>query len=121
MSVNKVILLGNLGKDPETFPITNGTMTKLRLATSRKFKDEEKTEWHTVVAFGKLAETCSKYLSKGRQIYVEGRLQTRKWEDKEGRARYETEVLAEIIQFINNQNRNDDNIKNENDLDNVPF
>jgi single-strand DNA-binding protein len=100
MSVNKVILVGNLGRDPETFSTNGGPVSKIRLATSRKFKDKEETEWHNVVTFGKLADFCSKYLASGKQIYVEGHLQTRKWLDKEGKNRYSTEIIAEAIQML---------------------
>lgn len=96
--VNKVILVGRLGADPEVRYTAGGTaVAKFRIATSENWKDkdgnkQEKTEWHSVVAFGKLGEICGEYLSKGKQVYVEGRLQTRSWEDKEGNKRYTTEV-----------------------------
>ncbi|MEK7713630.1 MAG: single-stranded DNA-binding protein [Deltaproteobacteria bacterium] len=96
--VNKVILLGRLGADPEVRYTAGGTaVAKFNLATSETWKDkdgskQEKTEWHRVVAFGKLGETCGEYLSKGKQVYVEGKLQTRSWEDKEGNKKYTTEV-----------------------------
>lgn len=104
--VNKVILVGNLGKDPQTRSTPNGQeVATLTVATSEKFKDksgelQERTEWHTVVVWGKQAESCGKYLSKGRQVYVEGRLATRKWTDKEGAERYTTEVVAETVKFL---------------------
>ncbi|MEK6726670.1 MAG: single-stranded DNA-binding protein [Deltaproteobacteria bacterium] len=96
--VNKVILLGRLGADPEVRYTAGGTaVAKFNLATSETYKDkegkkQEKTEWHRVVAFGKLGEICGEYLSKGKQVYVEGKLQTNSWEDKEGNKRYTTEV-----------------------------
>lgn len=96
--VNKVILLGRLGADPEVRYTSGGTaVAKFNLATSETYKDkdgskQEKTEWHRVVAFGKLGEICGEYLSKGKQVYVEGRLQTRSWEDKDGNKKYTTEV-----------------------------
>lgn len=96
--VNKVILLGRLGADPEVRYTAGGmAVAKFNLATSETWKDkdgskQEKTEWHRVVAFGKLGETCGEYLSKGKQVYVEGKLQTRSWEDKEGVKKYTTEV-----------------------------
>ncbi len=96
--VNKVILLGRLGADPEVRYTAGGTaVAKFNLATSETWKDkdgskQEKTEWHRVVAFGKLGETCGEYLSKGKQVYVEGKLQTRSWEDKEGNKKYTTEI-----------------------------
>ena len=104
--VNKVILVGNLGKDPQTRSTPNGQeVATLTVATSEKFKGkdgelQERTEWHTVVVWGKQAESCGKYLTKGRQVYVEGRLATRKWTDKEGAERYSTEVVAESVKFL---------------------
>ncbi|MDA8191804.1 MAG: single-stranded DNA-binding protein, partial [Gammaproteobacteria bacterium] len=96
--INKVILIGNLGKDPEIRYVPNGgAVANLNIATSESWKDkatgekQERTEWHRVVFFGKLAEIASEYLKKGAQIYVEGRLQTRKWQDKSGQDRYTTE------------------------------
>lgn len=105
-SVNKVILIGRLGADPEIRYTQNGVpVANLRLATNESWtnKDgqkEERTEWHRVVAWSKLAELSGQYLSKGRQIYVEGRLQTRSWDDKEGNKRYTTEIVATGIQFL---------------------
>ena len=105
-SVNKVILLGNLGRDPETRYTTGGdAVTNLNIATSEQWKDksgekQEKTEWHRVAFFGKLAEIAGEYLKKGSQIYVEGRLQTRKWQDKDGADRYTTEIIADRMQML---------------------
>lgn len=105
-TVNKVILLGRLGKDPELRYTGSGTaVCNLRLATDESYKDasgewKEKTEWHSVVAWAKLAENCNEYLSKGSQIYVEGFLQTRKWEDRDGKERYSTEVKAKEVVFL---------------------
>lgn len=105
-SVNKVILLGNLGTDPEIrFTQGGAAVGNFSLATNEKWKnkngqDEERTEWHRVVVWGKLAELCKEYLAKGRSVYVEGSLQTRKWEDKQGQTRYTTEVKAQTIQFL---------------------
>jgi single-strand DNA-binding protein len=106
MSVNKVILVGHLGKDLELrFTPSGQAVTDMRLATTDHFttKDGEKkesTEWTTVVIWGKQAENAVKYLSKGRQVYVEGRLKTRSWDDKDGHKRYTTEVVATTIQFL---------------------
>jgi single-strand DNA-binding protein len=106
MSVNKVILVGRLGQDPEARFTQGGTaVTNLRLATNESWKDQsgqrqERTEWHSVVAWGKLAEICSQYLSKGRQVYIEGRLQTRSWQDREGNKRYTTEVRADNMVML---------------------
>jgi single-strand DNA-binding protein len=97
---NKVILIGNLGRDPETrYMPEGGAVTNLSIATTDKWKDkngelQEKTEWHRVSMFGKLAEIAAEYLKKGAQVYVEGRLQTRKWQDKDGSDKYSTEVVA---------------------------
>jgi len=105
--LNKVILIGNLGKDPEQRATASGTtVTKFSVATNEwvSGKDgspgETRTEWHNIVVFGKLAETCAQHLTKGRLIYVEGRVQTRSWDDQEGRKRYTTEVIAQAIRFL---------------------
>ena len=104
--VNKVILIGNLGADPEVKYLTNGTtVANFRMATSenRLNKAGEKTtitEWHRIVVFGKLAEICKEYLSKGKQVYIEGRLRTRSWEDKDGNKRFMTEIVANQMQML---------------------
>jgi len=105
MSVNKVILVGRLGADPESRNTNSGlAVANLRIATSERQKkgDEwvEHTEWHRVVVFGKQAESVSRFLTKGRQVYVEGRLRTRKWQDKEGNDRYSTEIVGDRVQFL---------------------
>jgi len=106
MSVNKVILVGNLGKDPELRYTASGTaVVNFTLATSERFKDrsgqqQEKTEWHTIVAWRNLAEICGKYLHKGKQVYIEGKLQTRKWQDRDGNDRYTTEIVADQMQML---------------------
>jgi single-strand DNA-binding protein len=106
-SINKVILIGNLGKDPETrYAPSGAAITNVRIATSRSWKDKtsgerkEETEWHSVVFYDRLAEIAGEYLKKGRSVYVEGRLKTRKWQDKEGQDRYTTEVIAENMQLL---------------------
>jgi single-strand DNA-binding protein len=105
-SVNKVILLGNLGRDPETRYTTGGdAVTNLNIATSEQWKDkngekQERTEWHRVVLFGRQAEVAGEYLKKGRSGYIEGRLQTRKYTDKDGVEKYSTEVVADRMQLI---------------------
>ncbi len=105
-SVNKVILVGNLGKDPETRYMPNGeAVTNITLATTDTWKDkngekQERTEWHRVTFYRKLAEIAGEYLKKGRQVYVEGRLETRKWTDKEGKDRYTTEIIASEMQML---------------------
>jgi single-strand DNA-binding protein len=112
--VNKVILLGNLGRDPELRYTQSGqAVANFTLATSENWNDKngervEKTEWHRVVVWGKVAELCSQYLSKGRSVYLEGRIQTREWEDKEGQKRFTTEVNAQTVQFLGS-GRNENN------------
>jgi single-strand DNA-binding protein len=107
-SVNKVILIGNLGADPELkYTPSNRPVCNLSLATNEVFKDksgqrQERTEWHRVTVWGDQAENCSKYLAKGRSVYVEGRLQTRSWDDKEGKKRYSTDVVADRVVFLSN-------------------
>jgi len=105
-SVNKVILIGNLGADPEKrYTGTGNAVCNLRIATNERWTDkqgqkQERTEWHRVVFFGKLAEIAGQYLKKGRQVYVEGALRTRKWTDKEGQERYTTEIVADRMQML---------------------
>jgi single-strand DNA-binding protein len=105
-SVNKVILIGNLGQDPDVRYLPNGdAVTNITLATTEIWKDksgekQEKTEWHRVTFYRKLAEIAGEYLKKGRQVYVEGRLETRKWTDKEGKERYTTEVIANDMKML---------------------
>jgi single-strand DNA-binding protein len=105
-SVNKIIILGNLGRDPETRYTTGGeAVTNLNIATSEQWKDksgekQEKTEWHRVVLFGRTAEIAGEYLKKGRSVYIEGRLQTRKYTDKDGVEKYSTEIVGDRMQLI---------------------
>ena len=105
-SVNKVILIGNLGKDPEVrFTPGGQAVANFSIATSDSWTDksgqkQERTEWHRIVVWGKLAELCGEYLKKGRQCYIEGRLQTREWTDKENRKNYTTEVVANTVTFL---------------------
>ena len=106
-SVNKVILVGNLGRDPETRYMPNGeAVTNITIATSETWKDktsgekQEKTEWHRVTFYRRLAEIAGEYLKKGSQVYVEGRLETRKWQDKEGTDRYTTEIIANEMKML---------------------
>jgi single-strand DNA-binding protein len=105
--INKVILVGNLGKDPETRYMPNGkAVTNFSIATSESWTDkqsgdkQERTEWHNIVMFEKLAEIAAEYLRKGSQVYVEGSLRTRKWQDKEGKDRYTTEIVARDMQML---------------------
>ena len=104
--VNKVILIGNLGADPEVRYSQNGTaVANFRIATTETWRKqdgskEEQTEWHKIVAFGKLGEICGEYLSKGSKVFIEGRLQTRKWENKEGVTQYTTEIVAREMKML---------------------
>jgi single-strand DNA-binding protein len=105
--INKVILIGNLGRDPETRYTQGGAaVTNLRIATSDSWRDkatgerQERTEWHTVVCFARLAEIAGEYLRKGSKVYIEGRLQTRKWQDQGGQDRYSTEIVANDLQML---------------------
>ncbi len=105
-SVNKVIIIGNLGRDPEMRYMPSGdAIANLRIATAEKYKDrngemQESTEWHSVAFFGKTAEVCGQYLKKGSQVYVEGSLRTRKWQDKDGNDRYTTEIRGDRMQML---------------------
>ena len=109
--VNKAIIVGRLGSDPELKTITSGqTVCRLSVATSENWTDrdgqkQEKTEWHRVVVWGRMAEVCGQHLSKGRQVYLEGRLQTRSWEDQQGVKKYTTEIVATTVQFLGSNDR----------------
>jgi single-strand DNA-binding protein len=104
--VNKVILIGNLGSDPQVRYTPQGTaVANFNIATTERFNNksgekEERTEWHRIVAWGKLAEICQQYLKKGKQVYIEGRLQTRQWEDQQGQKRSTTEIVAQNMQML---------------------
>ncbi len=105
--VNKVIIIGNLGQDPETRYMPSGSaVTNLRVATNESWKDKQtgeqkdRTEWHRVAMFGRLAEIAAEYLRKGSQVYIEGKLRTRKWQDKDGNDRYTTEIVADEMQML---------------------
>ena len=106
MGVNKAILIGRLGKDPEIrYTQSQTAVANFSLATGERRRDQsgnwvEHTEWHNVVVFGKTAENCSNFLKKGREVYIEGRIQTRKWQDKEGKDRWTTEIVANTVQFL---------------------
>lgn len=110
--VNKVILVGRLGKDPEVRYTPDGTMvTNFNLATDEQRKDKngekiQRTEWHKIVTWGKLAEICGNYLVKGKLVYVEGRIQTRSWEDKEGVKRYTTEIIVSDMKMLDSKGQN---------------
>jgi single-strand DNA-binding protein len=104
--VNKVIIVGRLGANPEVRKVSSGqSVAHFNVATSENWTDQkgekqERTEWHRIVVWGKLADVCGQHLSKGRQVYVEGRLTTRQWEDKQGQKRYTTEIVANTVQFL---------------------
>lgn len=109
MSLNKVMLIGNIGRDPEvkTLDGNNGSqkVATFTLATGEKYKDrngelQEKTEWHNIVAWRNLADICEKYIRKGMQVYIEGRIRTRSWQDKDGNTRYTTEIMADNLQML---------------------
>jgi single-strand DNA-binding protein len=106
-SINKVILIGNLGRDPETrYSADGAAITNVSVATTSQWKDKgtgekrEETEWHRVAFFGRLAEVAAEYLRKGSQVYIEGKLRTRKWQDKDNQERYTTEVIADVMQML---------------------
>ncbi|MED5430311.1 MAG: single-stranded DNA-binding protein [Pseudomonadota bacterium] len=138
MSVNKVIILGRLGADPEVKYTPSGTaVAQLSLATNRKAKNQEsgdwedKTEWHRVVFFDKKAEALGQYVKKGHELYIEGRLQTRKWQDKDGNDKYITEIIAYEFSFVGskssssdndfqNQNNNNEKFKQKDELSQDP-
>ena len=109
--INKVIIVGNLGADPDSRAMPSGNaVTNISVATSESWNDretgekQEKTEWHRVVFFNRLAEIAAQYLKKGSQVYVEGKLQTRKWEDKEGNTRYSTDIIADKMTMLGSRN-----------------
>ena len=122
--VNKVIIIGRLGADPEVKTVSgDNTVARLSVATSENWTDrngqkQERTEWHRIVVWGRLADLCGKYLSKGRQVYLEGRLQTRSWEDQQGQKRYTTEIVANTVQFLGGaqQSTNDSYANSGNDF-----
>ncbi len=111
-SLNKVLLIGNTGKDPEVRYTTSGTaVASFSLATSEKFKNkggewEERTEWHKVILWGRLAEIAGEYLTKGKTVFIEGRLQTRKWQDRDGTDHYTTEIVGEKMQMLSRKEGN---------------
>lgn len=126
-SVNKVIIVGNLGRDPETRCMPNGeSVTNIAVATTENWKDKnsgekkELTEWHRITFYRKLAEIAGQYLKKGSQIYVEGRLQTRKWQDKEGVERYTTEIIADTMQMLGSRGQGGNAPMDEGGYDSAP-
>src|SRR5690554_4547776 len=135
--LNRVMLIGRLGADPEQRHMPNGkAVVNIRVATSETWKDrnsgerQERTEWHSIVAFDKLAEIIAEYLRKGSQVFIEGKLQTRKWQDKEGKDRYTTEIVAQNMQMLGGKpqgersptgGRNDARPPDFDDIDDLPF
>lgn len=110
MSVNKFIGIGRLGQDPDLKYAPSGTaVCNFSIAITEKYKGEEKTEWVRVVTFGKLAEICGQYLKKGKQVYIEGKMTTRDWEDKDGNRRYTTEIIANEMRMLGDGRGNQDN------------
>ena len=118
-SVNKVILIGNLGADPETRYLPSGdAVANIRIATTEVWKDkggekQEHTEWHRIAFFGKLAEIAGEYLKKGSPVYIEGRIRTRKWQDKEGQDRYSTEIVADRMQLLGSRGGGSESVARE--------
>ncbi len=125
-SINKAIIVGNLGNDPEIRYSSGGdAIANMNIATTDSWKDkegrkQEKTEWHRVTMFGKLAEICGEYLKKGSQVYIEGKLQTRKWTDKSDIERYTTEIVVDKMQMLGSNKRSEANKFDDSD-DDVPF
>lgn len=110
MSINKVMLIGHLGSDPESKTVNDKTVCQFSIATNESWNDkqgnkQEKVEWHRIVTWGKLADNCTKYLSKGREVYVEGRIQSRSYDDKGGNKRYITEIVANEVKFLGGGDR----------------
>jgi len=114
--MNKVILIGNLGRNPEGKETASGMVTKFSIATSFKHKDEVRTEWHNIVAFSKLAELCEKYLLKGKKVCIEGRLQTSSWEGNDGAKKYRTEIIAEQVEFLDSKGSSDKETETETEV-----
>ena len=125
--LNKVMLIGNLGAAPEARQTTSGSaLTEIRLATSEAYKDKDgqrvdRTEWHRVVVFGSQAESVARYLSKGSKVYVEGRIQTREWQDKEGQKRYTTEIIASHVTFLDKRSESGSGGSGVRNNDPAPF
>ena len=126
MSVNKVIVIGNLGANPDIHALPSGqNVANFSLATTERFTDrngakQERTDWHRIVAFGRLADTCERFLSKGRQVYIEGRLATRQYEAKDGSGkRYRTEIVAQQLRLLGN--RTNSNASTAEASDDIPF
>lgn len=126
--LNKAQLIGNLGQKPQLVTTNSGlSVTSLRVATSDRRKDKEsdqwieQVEWHSVVLFGKQAENASKYLDKGSRVFVEGRIQTRKWQDKEGKDRYSTEIVAKDVKYLSSKGSKSSDEQYDENYEEVPF
>ena len=119
LGVNKVILIGNLGKDPDLRYLPSGqAVAKFPLATGMKWKDkdgqlQERTDWHNIVAFGRQGEVCNEYLKKGSPVYVEGRIQTRSWEDKDGNKKYMTEIITQSVRMLGRKGEPQEEVSEE--------
>ena len=125
--INKVILVGNLGQDPETRHMpSGGAVTNISVATSEQWKDKQtgdqrdRTEWHKVAFFGRLAEIAAEYLRKGSQVYIEGKLRTRKWQDRDGNDRWTTEVIADELQMLGGREQQSSKRVRANDIESSP-
>jgi len=125
-SINKAILIGNLGSDPELRYTSNGTaVASFNIATTERFKDksgeqQERTEWHSIVCWGRMGELANEYLRKGRSVYIEGRIQTRNYEDKDGIKRYKTEIVAQQMQFLGGRGQEEQRTGSSGDTSSVP-
>jgi single-strand DNA-binding protein len=122
-SLNKITLIGNTGSEPEMrFTPSGKPVTTFSLATNMKFKEETHTEWHNIVTWGKLAEFCNQYINKGQQLYVEGRIQTRKWEGNDGQTHYKTEVIANTVLLLGAKKQTEESEQaEETELEELPF
>ena len=126
-SLNKAMIIGNLGKDPEIRATPSGqSVATFSLATSEKFKNkngeqEERTEWHNIVLWGKLADIAGQYLTKGKSVYIEGRIQTRKWEGKDGHDRYSTEIVGDKMQMLGSKESSGKSVPSETGISDGPF
>ena len=121
-NLNSVSIIGNVGKEPEMRFVPSGKpVTSFSVAVNSKFGESESTEWFSVVAWNKLAETCNQFLTKGQQVFVEGRLQTRSWEDTKGTKHYKTEVIANKVLFLGQHKQDKENIEEEAEPENMPF
>jgi len=121
-SLNRVEIIGNVGKEPEMrFTPSGKAVASFSVAVNSKFGEEESTEWFNIVAWSKLAETCNQFVTKGQQVYVEGRLQTRKWDDKEGQTHYRTEVIANRVLFLGKREDKEESTEQNIEQEEVPF